>query len=263
MKFFSKIIHSNLKCIRLNFFKGFTLAEVLITLGVIGVVAAITIPVVQQNLQKKALETQVKKFVSDLERGMKQILINNNCLSLECTGIFNDYGTTDFTDRIVKEMKAAFTDVDYCTASCDYDFPIEKKIGGNSLLGWGETKGTETNPLFRLGNGAFFQFKGNITSAKPDTTSKYKSQVSFFVDMNGHKPPNTYGKDIHWGHIAGTGQFFADYGKDYCEMNYTVPYQSCTEYWKNNGSCNPSVPSSTGDGCLARIMENSWVFDFW
>ena len=41
--------------------KGFTLAEVLITLAIIGIIAAITIPSIVANHQKKALETQFTK----------------------------------------------------------------------------------------------------------------------------------------------------------------------------------------------------------
>ena len=40
--------------------KGFTLAEVLITLAIIGIVAAMTIPTLVENAQKKALETGLK-----------------------------------------------------------------------------------------------------------------------------------------------------------------------------------------------------------
>ena len=43
---------------------GFTLAEVLITLGIIGVVAAMTLPVVVGNYQKKVTAVKVKKFYS-------------------------------------------------------------------------------------------------------------------------------------------------------------------------------------------------------
>lgn len=39
---------------------AFTLAEVLITLGIIGVVAAMTIPTLMSNYRKKQLETQIK-----------------------------------------------------------------------------------------------------------------------------------------------------------------------------------------------------------
>ena len=41
--------------------KGFTLAEVLITLGIIGVVAAATIPSLITAYQKRATESQLKK----------------------------------------------------------------------------------------------------------------------------------------------------------------------------------------------------------
>ena len=44
--------------------KGFTLAEVLITLGIIGVVAAITMPTLINNYREKATVNKVKKFYS-------------------------------------------------------------------------------------------------------------------------------------------------------------------------------------------------------
>lgn len=47
---------------------GFTLAEVLITLGIIGVVAAITIPVLIQNYQKQVTATSVEKAYSELNQ---------------------------------------------------------------------------------------------------------------------------------------------------------------------------------------------------
>ncbi len=47
---------------------GFTLAEVLITLGIIGVVAAITMPVLIQNYQKKATAEGVKKAYVELNQ---------------------------------------------------------------------------------------------------------------------------------------------------------------------------------------------------
>lgn len=46
--------------------KGFTLAEVLITLGIIGIVAAMTIPQVLANYRKKALEAKLKKTYTEL-----------------------------------------------------------------------------------------------------------------------------------------------------------------------------------------------------
>ena len=44
--------------------RGFTLAEVLITLGVIGIVAALTMPALIANYQKKVVITRMQKFYS-------------------------------------------------------------------------------------------------------------------------------------------------------------------------------------------------------
>ncbi len=49
---------------------AFTLAEVLITLGIIGVVAAMTMPVLVAKYQHKALESAFKKTYSSLMQAM-------------------------------------------------------------------------------------------------------------------------------------------------------------------------------------------------
>ena len=50
---------------------AFTLAEVLITLGIIGVVAALTLPQVVTNYEKKATEVRLKKDYSTLANALK------------------------------------------------------------------------------------------------------------------------------------------------------------------------------------------------
>lgn len=51
--------------------KGFTLAEVLITLGIIGVVAAITIPSLISKVQRAQIEAQVKENYSSVAQAMR------------------------------------------------------------------------------------------------------------------------------------------------------------------------------------------------
>ena len=51
--------------------KAFTLAEVLITLGIIGVVAAMTLPTVITNVQKKVVENQLKVFNTTINNAFK------------------------------------------------------------------------------------------------------------------------------------------------------------------------------------------------
>ena len=50
--------------------KAFTLAEVLITLGIIGVVAAMTLPSLIQRNNNKVVETRLKKFYSAINQAI-------------------------------------------------------------------------------------------------------------------------------------------------------------------------------------------------
>lgn len=52
--------------------KGFTLAEVLITLGIIGIVSALTLPTLISNCRKYVIETQLKEFYSIMNQALKR-----------------------------------------------------------------------------------------------------------------------------------------------------------------------------------------------
>lgn len=58
--------------------KGFTLAEVLVTLTVIGVVAAMTIPGIIQNTMEKQAQTSVKKALSVLSQALAMSIANGD-----------------------------------------------------------------------------------------------------------------------------------------------------------------------------------------
>ena len=57
--------------------KGFTLAEVLITLGIIGVVAAMTIPSLITSYNKKITETRLEKFYSIFNQAIRLSVAEN------------------------------------------------------------------------------------------------------------------------------------------------------------------------------------------
>ena len=63
--------HFSLKC------TAFTLAEVLITLGIIGIVAALTIPVLYSKYQQKVTETRFERVYSDLTKAFNAGAIEN------------------------------------------------------------------------------------------------------------------------------------------------------------------------------------------
>ena len=56
--------------------KSFTLAEVLITLVVIGIIAAVTVPVVMANHKKTETSVKLKKFYANLSNAVKLSEVN-------------------------------------------------------------------------------------------------------------------------------------------------------------------------------------------
>src|SRR5574344_1287216 len=77
--------------------KGFTLAEVLITLGVIGVVAAITIPTLMNNTNDKELDTAKTTMNAKILEGLNQMRVND---------AHTGYNTSEeFANALKKYMK--------------------------------------------------------------------------------------------------------------------------------------------------------------
>ena len=80
---------------------AFTLAEVLITLAIIGIVAAMTIPTLVQSYKKKVVESRLLKFYSTMQQAIKLSEIENGPLST-----WDDIGTgCEFVDPDAEEKE--------------------------------------------------------------------------------------------------------------------------------------------------------------
>ena len=99
---------------------GFTLAEVLITLGIIGVVAALTAPALVQNAGTAKVGPTLAKVVSTLEVANEQMLHDEDAtdLSKVCQG---DDVEREYTERLAKYV-----------AGSSYDKSVLKNAANNA-----------------------------------------------------------------------------------------------------------------------------------
>ena len=89
--FFNKTIKTKSRfnlaeCVMHIDLQGFTLAEVLITLGIIGVVAAITIPNLMVAYKAKKMRSQFLKSYSVIQQAFRQMEVDDVWTSV---GVFN------------------------------------------------------------------------------------------------------------------------------------------------------------------------------
>jgi|GEM_PF-570628 hypothetical protein len=164
---------------------AFTLAEVFITLGIIGVVAAMTMPALIANHRKTVLKTQFKKAYSELQQ------VNQNFIK------DYDMNICEYNWQMWDETKSG-----YASSKATSDAFIEYYTGDGTsksqILGSNQIKnltGTKTVPQTLFDDGGAvdiqkrtFYFEFGVSNTKCPIIS---------VDVNGYyKRPNQLGVDI-------------------------------------------------------------------
>lgn len=156
--------------------KAFTLAEVLITLGIIGVVAAITIPTLMKNIQDAQYKTAYKKAFSVASQALASA--NQQYLLVPTTGEGDANHANNFL-AWMDQFKVAKKCINDDYQNCWND--SGEKYG----LSWDSTG---------------FPQHANITYAFIDNSGMtwsmyYSGLFRIFVDTNGFNKPNQWGKD--------------------------------------------------------------------
>ncbi len=177
---------------------AFTLAETLITLAIIGVVAAITIPSLVKNYNEKAWGTAKDVFEKRLEVAAKQLNTEEK---------LSGYNSTmDFVNELKKKIKI----INVCDSN-NLSKCFESKIltadgqevdAANlktSALLAKEDWGTETVGVqFANGVNALIAYNPQ-TDQQPfnNQFSATEASMAILYDVSGHKNPNTLGKDVN------------------------------------------------------------------
>jgi prepilin-type N-terminal cleavage/methylation domain-containing protein len=175
--------------------KGFTLAEVLITLGIIGVVAALTIPALVGKYQEKVLKTQFKKMYATINTALQKTYFDlgeqQTCGYYDTEGEVQKEGADcmDFLDEFAKNMGVIKT----CrgNAFADGCVPDYSDTDFSSSGGCGWFRGTH----IKNGNIVYVFKDGSIIVPYSDAPRNHGHGLLGF-DVNGMKGPNKPGYDF-------------------------------------------------------------------
>ncbi len=228
--------------------RAFTLAEVLITLGVIGVVSAVTLPTLIKNYQKQETVNRLKETYSILYQAVRMSETENELL--ETWEIPNTnfnanaytYGKAFFEQYLKPYIKVA-KECKYLSNECWADEYIRPNgIVDNDYFSASINK---TYGLV-LANGSVIGFYPRGTFCE------------IYIDLNGKKGPNKIGKDAFDIMIAKTSVNIS-----YGNINKSGVYMygqgnSRTALTSGDKGCSKTATGFAGLYCGALIMHDGW-----
>ena len=243
---------------------AFTLAETLIALGVIGIIAALTIPSLLTTISDKVTKNKIAVFERKLSKGTDLLNIEYG-IGPYYNGANPSY---EFAQALSKHLKiVTICDKNNLTNCFPYSY-IQTEMGNKKVsdlktgvsLQLDSANYVDTAGIV-LGDGTpmIFSWNKNCPVSDPDTVEKGQTTacISGIYDLNGSKGPNKFGKDVMafgsanlgWINFAGLKvgiPFVASglYVSDYCtkENGQWVPNKeasdagvNCCEYCRNTG----------------------------
>lgn len=231
-------------------FKAFTLAEVLITLGIIGVLLLFVLPVLINEYKKNIVAIKLKDTYNILSNALNMAVKDNgDVINWDFTS--SAYDTTFINKYIVPYVKS--TPCSYRQKESIYT--VSGNLGFH--LGWMNTGlGPDLDGNMRcLSNGASIAASQNF--------GRYHKRV--IIDINNAEGPNVYGKDIFEAVIVNE-LYMNDYyfgltcprGVSFCnqlDTGSTTPLPSHDELLD---ACINRGGNSGYNTCAYLIMEAGW-----
>lgn len=221
--------------------KAFTLAEVLITLGIVGTVTAMTIPTLLTNIRERQTVTKLKQTYSILGQSLK--------LAEDNGGVFSDFvdnGNISSKDRVAKLIDLLRPHLKILV-DCGHNDTNEacvknqyyKELNNNNRENY-------ANKQFYykvvLSNGTHLILRAGENYWKlPDGSREF---IRVYVDTNGTQGPNQWGKDF----------FVFHYYDSVGLIPGGAPNGPTQEFDCNN-------KNQTGFGCAYKVLKDG-RFDY-
>ena len=218
--------------------KAFTLAEVLVTLGIIGVVSAMTVPTLMQNYQKKSYVTQLHKVYNQLSQAIAQYQTDKNALNLKEAGL----NSTDAADNFFKAYFKIVQDCGDNFIPCFADVSEYKYLNGTNSSP--DTRGKHI--VLADGTSLRYEFKNNLGLVV----------IELFVDINGAKGPNIVGRDMFAIYVYNNGSI-DDWAAGNTLSGLTVDQRN-----KSFTEVCSGATSGNWYGCFGKLLNDNWEMTY-
>ncbi len=200
--------------------EAFTITELVVALGIIGVIATMTIPHIAKDINRKILSSQIKNTVASLQQVVADEMVTHKTKNLMDTDFGNpDTLLTEEHFEILKECSST----DNCWGE-KYGYIHPGKRGDTV------TPPAASTRTIKLRNGVVIGYK---------LISNPAAVGNFYIDINGSDDPNIIGRDFFAIRLMNTGKLLGA---------YPTGSKCYTSFSLSNG----------GLACMQSLMDNNW-----
>ena len=229
--------------------RGFTLAEVMIAMALIGVIASLTIPTFVSSSRNKANAAKLATIVSATENALTSMIASEAANDLSETA----FGQAQTDINLGKYLKLAGSE----TSITKYYSSSNPFV----TLNRGSMSGFSVSRIFETKNGALLMYKdGAVTRANYESLGGTvdSSIGTLVIDVNGSAKPNVWGRDAFYFRIGNDGTLYPA-----GSLNFSILEDGNKDnLWDNTGSKYTCTSTSKNIGCTACLIENNYEITY-
>ena len=217
--------------------KGFTLTEALVTMSIVGAIAAITIPIINTNAQRADMEARFAKVVNDLKNANSMLISENDAKSLRSVCNINaEDGEWTQSNKYLRALSRVYKMKGGINTRAVRYNSIVSNVNINPNCGW------------------YYMTVGGNVALFPRGVGDFTDMFQVLIDLNGpNRGPNRMGRDLHFfvvdketGNVSGYGSAQAapfrqgghhvsDRSSTNCNENRISKVFTCTGSITDNG----------------------------
>ena len=246
--------------------KAYTLAETLITLGIIGVIAALTIPSLTTSYRKDVYAKTLSAAVSGFENSVSAMIISEDVDNLLDTNAW--WGLVSNGKYNLKQNSSSDI-IDDFRSELSRFIPIEKsyvkKVDYDNLGSSNSSENLVYDDTIRFKTKKGYEYLIYINNVSKDDAKNELTALSqgynylnkaadVCIDINGEEKPNIVGRDLFCYELSVDGKLY--------------PVGSREQYLYNNknyariNSKTKCVTNKDGAFCADYLMKNGYKMDY-
>ena len=230
---------------------GFTLAEVMIALSLIGVIASLTIPTFVSETKNKANANKLATTVSAIENAFTSMIANEGVQDLSETA----FAGSPTAGNLSNYLKISGSSGNYVNLYNNNNKPFKDLSGSSNTLSWTDS--------FKMKNGAYIIYSSNSVDIDSANVTSWGGTITnsigrIIIDVNGSLKPNIWGRDAFYFRIGNDGLLYPA-----GSLNFSILEKNSNSHLWNGSSgnflCNEKEKTQ---GCTARLIENNYEVDY-